>query len=333
MMKEAYYYTKQPDQRVRCDLCPRHCILSHGQCGFCQQYRSLDSTLYSFHYGQVASMAIDPIEKKPLYHYHPGQKILSIGSYGCNLTCSFCQNHDLSFGSGETYPVTPEEINKALDRYHVNHMAFTYNEPLIQYEFVKDTFQYLKQHTSCYTVLVTNGFIEESPLLALLPYTDAMNIDWKGPASFYQTYCHGQLQPVQRAISQAFRRCHIEITYLVIPGCNDKDSDFIECRDFLTSLSPLIPVHLNRYFPAYKMKNPPTSASVLNKARELMMETMPYVYIGNIPIPGMSDTFCRHCHARLIKRENYDIYYINMVEDRCQMCSEKTDIVLGEKAC
>lgn len=332
MMKEAYFYTRQSEGKVNCQLCPHHCHIAAGNMGLCRQYQNRDSALYSLSYGQIAVLAIDPMEKKPLYHYYPGESILSAGSFGCNLACSFCQNHDLSFGSGHSFSTSPEELVKVMKEHSLSHLAFTYNEPLVHFEFVLDTFRFLKQH-HFHTVLVTNGFIDEAPLRELLPFTDAMNIDLKGSSSFYQAYCHGQLAPVQRAIQQAFQQTHIEVTYLVIPGGNDRISDFTDCRDFLTSLSPLIPLHLNRYFPAYQMTQPPTPMSILLQAREFFLQTMPHVYIGNTDLPDVQDTYCFHCHARLIKRENYDIYYTNILNGKCQVCGEKVNMIMRDSVC
>lgn len=332
MMKEAYNYTRQPDGKTDCLLCPNRCTISPGNTGLCRQYQNIDSILYSVSYGTVATMAIDPIEKKPLYHYYPGGRILSLGAFGCNLSCSFCQNHDLSFGSGKVYPVTPEELMSVMKQHALTHLAFTYNEPIVHYEFILDTFQALKKH-SFQTVLVTNGFIEESPLERLLHYTDAMNIDWKGPSSFYQSYCFGSLEPVRKTIRMAQKKSHIEITYLLIPDGNDKESDLMECRDFLSSLSPFIPVHLNRYFPHYQMTRPPTPVSALLQARAIFLQSMPYVYIGNADLPNTQNTYCHHCHSILIKRTNYDIYYTNILDGKCQVCGEKVNMILGDSVC
>ena len=332
MMKEAYNYTSQPDGKTVCLLCPNQCKISRDNLGLCRQYQNIDSTLYSVSYGTAATIAIDPIEKKPLYHFYPGERILSVGSFGCNLGCLFCQNHDLAFGSGKTYPVTPEELMSAMKQHSLTHLAFTYNEPIVHYEFILDTFQVLKKH-GFQTVLVTNGFIEESPLKGLLPFTDAMNIDWKGSSSFYQSHCFGLLEPVKRSISLAHKKSHIEITYLLIPDGNDKEADLIECRDFLSSLSPYIPVHLNRYFPHYKMTRPPTPVSSLLQARDVFLQSLPYVYIGNTDLPDVQNSYCHHCHSLLIKRANYDIYYTHILDGKCQVCGEKVNMILGDSVC
>ena len=155
-----------------------------------------------------------------------------------------------------------------------------------------------------------------------------MNIDWKGSEEFYQNICHGNLESVQRTIRHAFSKCHIEISYLVIPGENDNRDDLLQCRDFLTSLSPAIPVHINRYYPAYHFSTPPPSLKMLQEARHLFMESMYHVYIGNAEIPEAQNTYCHHCHDILVKRTNYELYYIHIHQGRCMTCGEKVNLII-----
>lgn len=329
MLKEAMFWTSLPGNSIRCMLCPHHCVLLPNHTGICRQYLHQDSRLISLSYGSAVSIAIDPIEKKPLFHVYPGKKILSIGGYGCNLSCGFCQNHTLAFGSGPVKSITPEILIQLLHEHSLSHLAFTYNEPFTNYEFMFETFQALRAERFT-TVIVTNGFIEEKPLLTLLPWVNAMNIDWKGSSAFYHDICRGELETVKQTIQHAFSRCHIEISYLVIPGKNDSRIDLIQCRDFLAQLSPDIPVHLNRYFPAYHFSIPPTPLETLWEARQLFLESMRYVYIGNADIPEAQHTYCHHCHAILIKRNNYELYYTHIHQGRCMACGEKVYLLTRE---
>ncbi len=237
-------------------------------------------------YGKVSSAALDPIEKKPLYRFHPGSMILSAGTFGCNLKCSFCQNWSIAHTDPGTTDITPEELaGKAysLTRKGNIGIAYTYNEPSIWYEFVYETSMLVKK-MGMVNVLVTNGFISREPLENLLPFIDAMNIDLKAfTAKFYKDICSASIDNVKETVKTAAGKCHVEVTTLVIPGLNDSPDEIEELSCWLASISPEIPLHLSRFFPNYNMQDrPPTPVEALMKARERALGHLKYVFLGNV---------------------------------------------------
>ena len=270
-----------------CPLCFHHCDLSEGQTGFCRARVCRDGAIVPLNYGKVTSLALDPIEKKPLRRFHPGSKILSVGSFGCNLRCLFCQNHEISMsGNGELEmaEVSPEVLaDKALELrpYGNIGVAYTYNEPLIGYEYVRDCAA-LVHEKGMANVLVTNGTIEEAPWRELLPLIDAANIDLKGFTPEWYRRLGGDLEAVKRSISLAAERCHVEVTTLLIPGENDSEEEIRHLAQWLASVDRNIPLHLSRFFPRYRMMNkPPTPVERVYRLADLAREYLPFVYTGN----------------------------------------------------
>jgi pyruvate formate lyase activating enzyme len=283
-VKEALFYETLVDNKVRCLLCPKTCLISPEGFGFCGVRQNQGGKLYSLNYAQITSLALDPIEKKPLYHYHPREYILSLGTRGCNLACLFCQNWSISQGSDVPLEhMSCEGIIKQAKRYKSFGIAYTYNEPVIWYEFVLDT-AILSKKEGLENVLVTNGYINPEPLEKLLPYIDAMNIDLKSMEDeFYQKFCKGSLEPVLETIKRAHQACHIELTNLIIPGLNDKEENFNKLVNWIyENLGPEVPLHFSRYFPCYKMDLPPTPLDRLKRAEEIARKKLKYVYLGNI---------------------------------------------------
>lgn len=285
-MKLASFYERIEDSKVHCSLCPHNCVIKPGGLGACRARQNMDGDLYSMNYARIASISIDPIEKKPLYRFHPRSVILSAGTFGCNLKCSFCQNWMIAQKDARTIEVQPEElVEKAVEAADAGSIgiAYTYNEPSIWYEYVFDT-AVLAKKKGLANVLVTNGFISMEPLERLLPYIDAMNIDLKAfTASFYDKICKASIDNVKETIKKAYGRCHVEVTTLVIPGLNDSIEEIGELSDWLSSVSPEIPLHLSRFFPNYKMQDkPPTPVDTLKKARDRALQSLMYVYIGNV---------------------------------------------------
>lgn len=337
-MFKAQFYHEDKDQ-IRCRLCPRCCLLGEGQVGTCGVRRVENGELYTLNYGRLAAANWDPIEKKPLYHFHPGRPILSLGTFGCNLLCSFCQNWSLARGNPEQAgdKVSPEDVLAMLEReggpQKVLGLAYTYNEPAIWYEFVYDTARLLHEHGYC-NVLVTNGFINREPLQKLLPYVDAMNIDVKAFSnSFYKEYCQGSKGPVIEAVETAAKQCHVEVTCLLIPTLNDSVSEQKALAGWLGDISPDIVLHYSRYFPQHKLDLPPTSPQSMEKARETAQEYLRYVYLGNIDIPGSADTVCPYCGNMLIKRSAYRVNIIGLDGVNCNNCGSKISIVLSDSLC
>jgi pyruvate formate lyase activating enzyme len=286
MNHPASYSNKINDEKVQCTLCPHYCTIAVGGTGICKVRKNIDGKLYSLNYGKLASISLDPIEKKPLYRFHPGKSILSIGTFGCNLKCSFCQNWGISQKHPDTYSVKPDEIvekaNKLIQRGNIG-IAYTYNEPTVWYEFVYNTAK-LNKKKGMLNVLVTNGFINREPLMELLPYIDAMNIDVKAyTEEFYNEICKASLKNIIETVEIAARECHVEITTLIIPGLNDSIEEIGELSRWLSSISPEIPLHLSRFFPNYKMQDRPrTTKESLIDARKKALEYLKYVYLGNI---------------------------------------------------
>jgi len=328
-MKEAMFYKLIDKDKgiIKCLLCPKECLIKKGQLGFCRSRKNIDNKLYSLIYSKVSSYGFDPIEKKPLYHFCPGTSILSLGTVGCSFSCSFCQNWTISQGTIENVSVeelSPEEaVQLALDNNSPG-IAYTYSEPLIWYEYVLDTAKLAKKN-NLKNILVTNGFINQEPLLKLLPFIDALNIDLKSfRNSFYQKYCQGSLAPVLRTIEIAKSYSHIEITNLIIPGLNDQEEEIKGLVNWVASQGENIPLHFSRYFPCYKMNIEATPISTLYKARDIAQKKLKYVYIGNIWDDEANTTYCGNCKRVLIKRTGYNIINLGLDKDgKCKFCGEK----------
>ncbi|MDD4075900.1 MAG: AmmeMemoRadiSam system radical SAM enzyme [Eubacteriales bacterium] len=271
---------------MKCELCPHHCNLDEGEIGFCKGRTNKNGRIVPNNYGRVTSLALDPIEKKPLARFHPGSQILSVGSYGCNLRCPFCQNHDISMADStvDAAYFAPEFLVRtalsAVDDGNIG-LAFTYNEPLISYEYIRDCARLAKKNDLS-IVLVTNGMICEEPLLSLLPYIDAMNIDLKGTTQAFYDIVKGDLETVKTTIAIAAFRCHVEITSLIIPGLNDTEEEMAALSGWLASIDPAIPLHVTRFFPRHQMKDrPPTPIETVERLRDVAAEKLRYVYTGN----------------------------------------------------
>ena len=271
-----------------CNLCPHHCALAEGQVGFCHTRRNEGGQIKSLNYGRVTSLAIDPIEKKPLYHFYPGSVILSLGSFGCNMACPFCQNYTISQGGKQEvrWQISPEQLVELAQETSQQHgsigVAFTYNEPLLSYEYLRDTLPLLRQ-AGQKAVLVTNGQIEEEPLKELLPYVDAMNIDLKTFVDKTYAKLGGSLQAAQRTIQMAAEAgVHVEVTTLVVPGISDDINEFCAEVDWLASVNREIPLHLSRYFPRYQYKASVTQLDKLYELQKIAQKRMKYVYLGNV---------------------------------------------------
>ncbi len=284
MEKEALFYEKHKD-KIHCYLCPHNCVIEEGHFGKCNVRTHQSGKLFTINYGEVTSISLDPIEKKPLHYFRPGTQILSVGSFGCNLTCSFCQNHSISQYRTESDFISKKNLIELIITTKNNTgIAFTYNEPSIWYEYVYDCAKLLKEtDPSSAVVLVSNGFISEEPLKQLLPYVDAMNIDLKSfNSKYYNNLCGGSLDPVLKTIEIASKACHLEITTLLVSGENDTLEEVEEIAKFLNTINPQIALHLSRYFPAYKLKNPPTNINFMKRAEETAKRYLSQVTLGNI---------------------------------------------------
>jgi pyruvate formate lyase activating enzyme len=324
---QARFYTKLEDNICRCDTCPRGCVIKPGKKGFCLSRENVDGELVSALYGGVAALHTDPIEKKPLYHFFPGSQILSIGTIGCNLACRFCQNWQLSRGRSFTDTMSPEQVIAQAKGSDSIGIAYTYNEPLIWYEFVYDCCK-LARAAGLKNVLVTNGTLNPEPFDELLPLVDAMNVDLKGDARFYRELADSVLDPVKRNIAEAAKSIHVEVTNLLVTGENDSEKQVRELVDFVASIDRKTPLHFSRYFPNYKLKNEPTPLSSLERAYSIAREKLDFVYLGNVSGPLGSDTVCPNCGAVSVKRNGYFVQPIAFeLDGSCAACGHFLGIV------
>lgn len=322
---EAMYYEKRDDKIVKCKLCPHGCVIRDGDMGVCRVRENSGGTLISLNYGKIASFAYDPIEKKPLYHFYPGSKILSIGTYGCNLKCDFCQNWEISQKKSMTMELEDEDILLMAKSRGTIGIAYTYNEPSISYEYVLHLCKLVKSR-GLKNVLVTNGYINEEPLKELLPYVDAMNIDLKSiEDGFYRRICKGKLEPVMNTIKMAAKQVHVEITNLIIDGLNSSEDQIDRLAKWISKIDDNIPLHLTKYFPAYRMNLPPTSYDTLMRAKKTAEKHLKYVYVGNVM--GIDrNTYCPSCSYEVVNR-SITGQITGIKDGKCSNCGHAINMV------
>jgi len=334
MISHAWMSKKLDDGRIGCTACYQMCKLHDGEYGKCGVRFVQNNELKLSVYGLASSIAIDPIEKKPLYHFLPSSDILSFGTVGCNFSCTFCQNYDIS-----QYPkehahevfgkeISPSQMVAIAKQYDVHSIAYTYNEPAVFFEYAYDTAK-LAHEDGLKNVFVTSGYETHEALLKIRPYLDAANIDLKSFSDdFYQKICGARLKPVLKCIEDTYAQgIWIELTTLLIEGLTDSDEDIINIAKFIASLDKNIPLHLSAFYPRYKMKNTkPTSKETLIKAREIALnEGLKYVYLGNFDDPDMLNSYCPKCGAVVIKRDGkLGEKSINLLDDGyCTECGYK----------
>ena len=329
----AEYAFRREDGRIECGLCPHRCILRDGQAGICRVRVARAGALVAAGYGHISSAHVDPMEKKPLYHFHPGEPIFSLGGWGCNLGCAFCQNWSIS-QAAELRGVpsaAAETARLALDS-GCRWVAYTYNEPLVGFEFVRDCCRQVRE-AGAGNVLVTNGFVEEAPAAELLQWVEALNVDIKSmDEAFYRRQCRGRLAPVLRFCRQAAAaRCHVEITNLLIPTLNDSP-DLVErlavwIRD---NLGPATPLHLSAYHPDYRTTLAPTPRDVLLRAHDVCRRHLAYVYLGNVRTTRGQDTVCPGCGHMWVSRRGYAVTVTGLRGGTCAKCGRKADVVTDQ---
>lgn len=325
-MQESAFY-KREDKGFRCELCPQSCFLDTGAVGLCGVRKNMGEKVVALNYGKIAALALDPIEKKPLYHFFPGSHILSVGTFGCNFNCGFCQNWALAQGHAPTQDTTCWDLISRVQRPDNIGLAFTYAEPLMWYEFIRDMLPRLKEKGQK-TVLVTNGYINPAPLEEILPYIDAVNIDIKTFSSgTYFRYCQGNLKRVLKNTLLFARNCHVEITTLIIPGVNDSNAEIERLVKWISEeIGPETPFHLSRYFPAYKFTTPPTSIKKLEELYHLAGEKLSYVYLGNISDFLYQHTYCPQCGFTVIKR-GFKVKVDLQKGNTCPECGQSINII------
>jgi pyruvate formate lyase activating enzyme len=327
MKREALFWKPIKESKVQCMLCPHHCVIAPEKHGICGVRKNENGKLFTLIYALCSSVADDPIEKKPLYHFYPGSLVLSFGSVGCTFRCEHCQNYAISMANPEEFPfqeVPPETVVGLARDHGCRGVAWTYNEPSIWHEYTLDTAKLVKA-AGLYTVYVTNGYIEEDPLKEIAPYLDAMNIDVKAfNEEFYRKVCKAKLAPVLQTCERATKLgIHVELTYLIIPGLNDAAEEITRfCRWVSETLGPATPVHFSRFHPDYKMRGTPatpihTLLDALAKAKDAGLQ---YVYLGNIPHGEYDNTMCPSCGSLLVERFGFSAHLKGIKNGKCIRC-------------
>jgi pyruvate formate lyase activating enzyme len=325
---EARYYKKLPDREIECTLCPRSCKLGDKERGYCGVRENMGGTYYTLVYGKACSIAVDPIEKKPLFHFLPKSSALSIATAGCNVNCKFCQNWEISQVRPEqvqNYDLPPGAVVETAMKYGCPVIAYTYTEPVVFYEYMYDTSLEARKK-GVRDVVITGGHINPEPLEELTKVVDAIKIDLKSfSQDFYTKYVRGELQPVLEAIKIVHKSSvWLELVYLVIPTLNDNSDDIHKmCQWILKEIGPDVPLHFSRFTPMYLIKNlPPTPVSTLERAHKIALEEgIHYVYIGNVPGHSAENTYCPHCKKIVIERTGYSVGKIALQGGRCKYCN------------
>ncbi|MDO4804039.1 MAG: radical SAM protein [Lachnospiraceae bacterium] len=271
-----------------CPVCPHHCRLKEGAYGRCRARKNVEGSVVPINYGKLTALALDPIEKKPIAFFHPGSYVLSVGSFGCNLSCPFCQNYEIAAAGEETagrmIELAPWQLRdlakEEIPRGNIG-VAYTYNEALVGYEYVRDAAK-LVHEAGLLNVLVTNGMAELPILEEFLPYMDAMNIDLKGFRPEIYKYLGGDFETVKRFIARSAKECHVELTTLIVPGMNDDFEDMRREAEWIAEIDSDIPLHITRYFPRHKMKKPPTDIKVMRRLKAVAEESLSRVLLGNV---------------------------------------------------
>lgn len=334
-METALYWERGEAGAVHCLLCPHRCIVPPGGKGRCLVRSNVNGTLYAMNYAQICGLALDPVEKKPLYHFFPGSKILSVGLRGCNLACGFCQNWASVRGEHGFQVLSPDALValalSVRERGNCG-LAFTYTEPLMAYEYVVAAAE-LARRNNLKTVLVCNGFSQPQPWRRLLECVDAVNIDLKAfNPRFYRVNCGGSIEPVLEAITIAASSCHLEVTTLLIPGQNTQVEEIKSLASFLANLSPQIPLHLSRYYPARHWRQPPTPSALISELAAVAREQLDFVYTGNLADSYTATTNCPVCGQILIQRG--DVTRLLAVKGSCPRCGYTINIpTREEKTC
>lgn len=327
---EARYYKKLEEGGIECNICPRHCRITDLERGYCGARENREDVYYTLVYGLPCAMNIDPIEKKPLYHFHPGTTAFSIATAGCNVNCKCCQNWDISQSRPEqtnNIKLPPKDVIAVCRERKIPTIAYTYSEPIVFYEYMYDTAK-LGHERGIKSVMITGGYIEKEPLAELIPQLDAIKVDLKAiRQEYYRDYVDGELKPVLDGLIQ-MRKAGIwlELVYLVIPTLNDTDDEFKELAQWIrTNLGSDVPIHFSRFHPQYLLKNlPMTPEKTLQRAHDISKAVgLDYVYLGNIPGHPAESTYCPQCGDVLIERRGYRINPRNLNGHKCGSCGRE----------
>ncbi|MFH1478284.1 MAG: AmmeMemoRadiSam system radical SAM enzyme [Candidatus Omnitrophota bacterium] len=331
MLKEALLYDKLSDSKVQCILCRHNCTILPGEFGICGVRKNIDGKLYTYAFGSVIASHVDPVEKKPLYHFLPGSMSFSIATIGCNFKCSFCQNHEISQrsfkdGENEGYAMSPEEVAKEAKKNNCKSVSYTYTEPTIFFEYAYECSKLAKK-AGLKNVFVTNGYMTEKALNMISPYLDACNVDLKSfNKGFYKNICGADLDGVLDSIRIMKKQgIWIEITTLVVTGENDSEKELKDVARFISSLDKNIPWHVSRYHPDYKyVKGGPTPIERLRLARSIGENAgLRYIYLGNVLEGG--NTYCYNCRKLLVERETFSVREGYVRQNKCPNCSKEIE--------
>lgn len=336
MKKEAKFWKSLPNNKVKCNLCAHKCVISVGEKGICGVRENNEGKLYTLIYGSCSSIAADPIEKKPLYHFHPGTNAFSLGTVGCNFKCRYCQNYSISTADSDFIyikEIKPEDTVNLAREYNCRGISYTYNEPTVWYEFTYDSAKLAKK-AGLYTCYVTNGYISEKPLKEISPFLDAMNIDIKAfTEDFYKKICKARLEPVLKTCILAKNLgIHIELTYLVIPGYNDSLDEIKNFFSWVTEkLGNDTPIHFSRFHPDHNMMDVPrTPMETMKKIYEFAKKSgILYPYLGNVIHGDYENTYCPKCGNICISRNGFSVDLNNTIEGKCAKCGKKLPIVIN----
>lgn len=335
-MKEAVFYKKLKQKAVQCQACNRFCTIEEGKTGFCRVRRNVKGKLFSLTYNHTLTLTIDPIEKKPLFHFKPGSTCNGVSTFGCDHACKFCQNYHIAkeFAASQIEEIeetTPEEIVQNTLERAAEGIAYTYTEPTVFCEYALDTMK-LARKQGLYNVWVSNGYFSKQVAEAILPYLDAINIDLKGDKEFYLKLCGGiHVEKVRENIAFMAKKTHVEVTNLIIPGWNDKKEQIKQVAEFIASVDKEMPLHFSRFFPYYKMLGTPvTPIETLHTAKKIAEKAgLRYVYIGNVP--EESNTFCPKCSNLLIERKGMSSLMLGLKEEKGKAVCSKCNAVIPIK--
>ena len=335
MKREASFWKKINDNKVKCYLCSHGCKIGNDKVGICGVRKNVNGKLYSLIYGSCSSLAADPIEKKPLYHFYPGSNALSMGTVGCNFKCDHCQNYSISTAGPDFYhmrELTPGQVVELAREYNCQGVSYTYNEPTIWHEFCYDSAKLVKK-AGFYSCYVTNGYISEDALKDISPYLDAMNVDVKAfNEDFYKKVCKARLEPVIRTCELSKKlNIHIELTYLVIPSYNDSIDEVKKfCNWIVEKLGNNTPVHFSRFHPNHNMIDiPMTPMETLLKIYDIAKDVgVQYPYLGNVSHGDYENTVCPKCGNVCIERKGFFINPRGLVDGKCVNCNHSLPITI-----
>jgi len=327
---EARYYKKLPGRGIECGICPRKCMVTDLERGYCGTRENRGDVYHTLVYGRPCAVNIDPIEKKPFFHFYPGSNAFSLATAGCNLNCKCCQNWDISQSRPEqtdNLDLPPAEVIALCTEKKVPTVAYTYNEPVIFYEYMYDLAELGHKH-GIRSVMVSSGYIEAEPLAALMPHLDAIKVDLKAiRETYYRDYVDGELKPILDRLVQIKKSgTWLELVYLVIPTLNDSDEEFTELARWVkTNLGTEVPMHFSRFHPQYLLKNlPPTPQKTLERAHDICRtEGLDFVYLGNLPGHPAESTYCPKCKRVLIERRGFQINQTNLKGNHCAFCGRE----------